>query len=162
MLTIRRKTTTLAVALLLVGAAATPTLAKPRAAASRMSAHQRDARKLLELSGAQQMGKQMISQMLGMMRQNATDVPADFWRTIEKKLDFSALLDELAGLYARHLSHDDITQLIGFFSSPVGARFVAVQPKVMQDSVAISQKWGQQFMQQVMQELERAKKRGSK
>ncbi|MBK8481200.1 MAG: DUF2059 domain-containing protein [Proteobacteria bacterium] len=162
MLTIRRTTTTLAVALLLVGAAATPTLAKPRAAASGMSAHQRDARKLLELSGAQQMGKQMISQMLGMMRQNATDVPADFWRTIEKKLDFSALLDELAGLYARHLSHDDIRQLIGFFSSPVGARFVGVQPKVMQDSVAISQKWGQQFMQQVMQELERAKKRGSK
>jgi hypothetical protein len=39
---------------------------------------------------------------------------------------------------------------------------VLVQPKVMQDSVAISQKWGQQFMQQVMQELERAKKRGSK
>ncbi|MBK6846754.1 MAG: DUF2059 domain-containing protein [Proteobacteria bacterium] len=161
MLTMRRTTTTLALALLLVGGAARPTLAK-RAAAAPMSAHQRDARKLLELSGAQQMGKQMISQMLGMMRQNATDVPEDFWRTIEKKLDFSALLDELAGLYARHLSHDDVSQLITFFSSPVGRRFVAVQPRVMQDSVAISQKWGQQFMQQVMQELERAKKRGSK
>lgn len=157
----RRTTTTLALALLLVGGAATQTMAK-RAGTAPMSAHQRDARKLLELSGAQQMGKQMISQMLGMMRQNATDVPEDFWRTIEKKLDFSALLDELAGLYARHLSHDDVTQLITFFSSPVGRRFVAVQPRVMQDSVAISQKWGQQFMQQVMQELERAKKRGGK
>ena len=39
------------------------------------------------------------------------------------------LLDQIAGLYADELTLEELNAIVAFYKSPVGAKFVAVQPQ---------------------------------
>jgi hypothetical protein len=55
-----------------------------------------------------------------------------------------ALMEELAAetipLYARNYSVEELHQIAAFYRSPVGIRMMATMPKLMNESMAISQK----------------------
>lgn len=79
--------------------------------------------------------------------QRATNprIPPVFWDRllVEARARRGELLESLVEPYARHLSTDDIRQLIAFYESPVGRKLVAVQPALLQESTKIGQLWGQ-------------------
>ena len=49
----------------------------------------------------------------------------------------------VAALYATHFSADELRQITAFYKAPVGQKFLQVLPKVMQDSMALGQKFGE-------------------
>ncbi|MDL2355765.1 MAG: DUF2059 domain-containing protein, partial [Pseudomonadota bacterium] len=55
-----------------------------------------------------------------------------------------ALMEELAAemipLYARNYSVDELHQIAAFYRSPVGVKMMATMPKLMSESMAVSQK----------------------
>lgn len=63
-------------------------------------------------------------------------------RFVEKK---GVLLDQIAGLYAKELTLEELNGIVAFYKSPVGAKFAAVQPSIMRQSMALGQRWGQQI-----------------
>jgi hypothetical protein len=79
-------------------------------------------------------------------------------RFIEKK---AVLLDQIAGLYAAELTLDELNGIAAFYKSPIGAKFSAVQPSIIRQSMALGQRWGQQIGIDLDAEAKRElKKRG--
>jgi hypothetical protein len=76
---------------------------------------------------------------------------------IQKLFSDPALLDdferETAAIYARNYTADEMRQLLAFYRSPVGAKTLATMPKVMQESMALSQKIMVPRMGKVIEEV---------
>jgi uncharacterized protein len=71
------------------------------------------------------------------------------------------VIDQIAVLYAEKLTLEDLTAVIGFYKSPVGARFVAIQPEMARRSMELGQRWGAQIGREIEAEARRElKKRG--
>ncbi|MCB9871947.1 MAG: DUF2059 domain-containing protein [Planctomycetes bacterium] len=109
-------------------------------------------RTLLTLTGADKMGKQMLKQMMAQFAK-MPQLPegfADKFVELAKKED---LVSMIVPVYVKHLEEKDIDATIEYFGTPSGKRWLAAQPKILQESTTIGQKWGQQLAMKVMREL---------
>ena len=134
---------------------------------------QKDIETLLDITGARSMGAQMgtaiSGQMIGQMRRanpNFTDAQAAIVTEVtndfmNRFINDQATTDAMVAVYAKHLTNDDIKQLIAFYSSPVGTKLTAAQPLIVQESMQASQqlmlqKWAPQLQQELMTRLQAA------
>jgi uncharacterized protein len=75
----------------------------------------------------------------------------------------SELLEEIAKLYSEKMSAEDMQTLAKFFSDGAGARFIQMQPEIVQGSMLIGQKWGEQIGKELEAEVrQELQKRGIK
>jgi hypothetical protein len=71
------------------------------------------------------------------------------------------LIEQIAGLYAEQLTAEELGAIISFYKSPAGARFIAIQPRVVRQSMVVGQRWGSQIGQELEAEARKElKKRG--
>jgi hypothetical protein len=63
------------------------------------------------------------------------------------------MLDQIAGVYARKFTVAEMREIIAFYSAPTGQKVVRELPAVMQESMAIGQRWGQQLGAEVHQRI---------
>jgi hypothetical protein len=71
------------------------------------------------------------------------------------------LLDQVAVLYAERLTADELKDLVKFYHSPIGAKFVQLQPELVQQSMQLGQAWGRKIGQEIEQEVRKElKERG--
>lgn len=110
--------------------------------------------KLMQLTGAGNLSKQMINQMLPAMQQMIPDAPVEFWDTFKQELDANELMDNLIPVYQKHLSEEDIHAILAFYTTPAGKKLISVQPIIMQESMLIGQQWGQQVFLRAKQKFE--------
>jgi len=112
-----------------------------------------DIKKLVDLQNSKEMGIQVMKTMLDSFRSSGLDIPDDF---IEEFLDeelFSELLDQLIPIYEKHLTHQEVKELIEFFESPVGKMLIQKQPLITQESMVVGMEWGRKISLQVLQKL---------
>lgn len=146
----------LALSVVLVGAAST-LVASPAQAAG--GAKLRKIHTLLKVTGAARMGQQIMVQLIARMRQSLRDVPDAFWDRMIKRADVKGMISDVANLYDKHLTMRDVDGLLKFYRSPVGRRFIKLQPTLMQGSMKIGQDWGAKLTRQVISELKARKRR---
>jgi hypothetical protein len=64
--------------------------------------------------------------------------------SMQKMFGDPQLLDEMeretTAIYARNYTVDEMRELLAFYRSPIGAKMLATMPKVMQESIEMSQK----------------------
>jgi hypothetical protein len=113
-----------------------------------------DIRRLLEVTGSSKIGEQAFNQIVNSFKQTMTNVPAEFWTEAIKGFKPDELVDLIVPIYDKYLTHKDIKDLIKFYDTPVGKKFVSVQPQIMQESMAAGQQWGQQLAQKVLLKLQ--------
>lgn len=71
------------------------------------------------------------------------------------------LIEEIAGLYARRLTLEELRELTRFYSSGIGAKFVALLPELTQQSMLLGQRWGERIGREIEAEVRiELKKRG--
>ena len=63
------------------------------------------------------------------------------------------MMAEMAPLYARHFTTDEIRQMAAFYRSPLGAKILTTMPAVMGESMALGQKVMTPRIQKMMQTL---------
>jgi len=63
-------------------------------------------------------------------------------------------LQELVPVYAKYFTQDDIRGMLAFYESPVGKKMIQTMPAVVQDSMAVGQRWGQTVMPRVIATLQ--------
>ena len=126
----------------------------PHEAAAKGGAKMQKIHKLMKLTGASMIAQQMLLRF----KQALPQVPAAFWDRVMGKQEIAELMDGVAHVYAKHLKVADVDGLIAFFSSPVGRRFVKLQPVLVRDSMTIGQAWGQKMSQRIQSELKKEKK----
>jgi uncharacterized protein len=52
--------------------------------------------------------------------------------------------DQIATLYARELSKEELDALVAFYKSPLGLKLVDTQAKTMREAIQAGQQWGMQ------------------
>lgn len=117
--------------------------------------HKEKVRHLLELTGAATLGLQMMDSMMDNFKQTMPDVPEEFWTGFRAKVKPEALLDLIVPVYEKHLAEADVDELIKFFSSPAGKRFVEKQPLILADTMQAGEAWGQNLAKEVLEELKK-------
>ncbi|MDP7114383.1 MAG: DUF2059 domain-containing protein [Myxococcota bacterium] len=145
---------TFTLALLLSMALARPALAGSEdQAAPEETEFRQDIRKLMVLTGAGDLGTQVMKQMIDMFKQTYVGVPSEFWDRFLEQAGGDELVDLVIPLYERHLTHEDVKGLIAFYESPLGRKLVSKQPLIMEESMLVGQQWGAQLGEDVLGKL---------
>ena len=114
-------------------------------------------RQFLQLTGADALGKQMMDGMMANFSQ-MPGLPPGFttrFRELAMKEDLSEML---IPVYLKNLEEEDLDGLIKFYQSPSGKKFIAAQPAILQESMAIGQKWGTNLAERAMKDSTAAPK----
>lgn len=136
------------------GVLSAPHLGMPSADAK--ATKEQKVRQFLQLTGADALGKQMMDSMMGEFAR-MPGLPPGFtakFRELAMKEDLVAML---IPVYMKNLEEKDLDGLITFYQSPAGKKFIAAQPVILQESMAIGQKWGTDLAQRAMKEVEAEK-----
>lgn len=110
-------------------------------------------RQLMVVMGSDKIGTQVMTTMITTFKKTYPNVDAGFWDEFQKEAKTEQLINMMVPVYARHFTDDDIQQLIAFYSTPLGKKYVQEQPEIMQESFQIGMQWGQQIAQKVQQRL---------
>lgn len=113
----------------------------------------RDIRRLLDLTGAGNLGAQVMDQLLGSFKQSNPAVPAKFWDDLRGELNAGQLTELVVPIYDRHLSHDDVKQVIAFYESPAGRKLISVQPQIVAESMKAGQDWGRAAAERILRRM---------
>jgi hypothetical protein len=108
---------------------------------------------LLRISGSGKMADQMMDAMIPQFQQLVPGIPSAFWTKFKEKLNIDDLLYACIPAYNNHYTHDEIKQLIAFYSSSIGRKVVEVTPLVAQETMVIGQSWGETLGQNIVDEL---------
>ncbi|HZV24491.1 MAG TPA: DUF2059 domain-containing protein [Luteimonas sp.] len=112
-------------------------------------------RRLLEVTGAANIGQQMMDAMVVAEKQSHPDVDPKILDRLRAKLDVNDMLEMVVAIYDRHFSTEDLQATLDFYQSPAGQRVLKELPPVMKESMAVGQAWGRQKAMELMKELER-------
>ena len=124
------------------------------------SQKQKDIRKLLKITGSGELGQQVMGQMMANFKKTMPQVPEKFWSDFMKEVHTDELVDLIVPVYDRNLTHDDVKELIRFYETPTGKKFVSVLPKITQESMAVGEKWGRDLGMRVMVKLQEQQSSG--
>jgi hypothetical protein len=112
-----------------------------------------DILKLLRISGTDKMADQMMNAMIPQLKQLVPGIPDAFWVKFREKLNVDDLLYACIPVYNKYYTHNEISQLIAFYESPIGKKVVETAPILTQETMAIGQKWGERLGQDIVNEL---------
>lgn len=128
------------------------------------------AKQMMEVAGSAAQFDQVMPLMSQQMSQafkniapgNATEIDDVFRQLVPKFIERKGeLLDQIATLYATEMTLDELNAIVAFYKSPAGVKFASVQPKILRDSMALGQRWGQKIGAEFADEARRElKKRG--
>lgn len=90
----------------------------------------------------------MMRTLKPLIAQNRPDVERDYetllpviLKGMDERLD--QMLDSVAMIYARNFTAAELNEIVAFYRSPTGQKFVAKQASIMQESMVMGQRWGQ-------------------
>jgi uncharacterized protein len=73
------------------------------------------------------------------------------------------IVEQIAAIYARNFTADEMREVTAFYRGPTGQKFLEKQPVILQDSMAIGQKFGQSIAIEMQNRIvEELRKRGHK
>ncbi len=118
------------------------------------SAKRTDIRRLMELTGAGDMGIQTMKQMITYYKQSNTGVPDKFWDDFMAEANAAELVEMCIPSYEKHFTHDEIKGLIAFFETDLGKKMIEKQGVIMQECMEAGQKWGMALGEKIAKKLQ--------
>ena len=118
-----------------------------------------DIKHLIEVSGSDQMAAEWVSEFGNQLKNALSQSSSSPERSqqivgafIQKLSDrFSAeWKDLLVGIYDRHLSQEEVKELIKFYESPLGRRLKDAMPKITEESTQAGLKRGGELIQEIL------------
>jgi uncharacterized protein len=113
-------------------------------------AKEADLRSLLEFVGAKDQVQDAASHPTAQYRErllsSVPNVPNDSTRQAfinaameryQKKFDQQRAMQQIAGIYDKHYTDDEVRALLQFFASPLGQKFAAETPKIAKEILAV-------------------------
>jgi hypothetical protein len=80
-------------------------------------------------------------------------------RIVAEELSYAKIKPLYIETFGRVYTDDDVRNLITFYESPTGRKFIEKQPQLMQESFAAMQQRMQPIMQRIAREIEEANRR---
>ncbi|MFT3783187.1 MAG: DUF2059 domain-containing protein [Nibricoccus sp.] len=131
---------------------ATP--AAPQAGASREQELEREIRKMLDLTGAGNLGLQAMSGMVNSMKQSMPNVPDAFWEEFQKDVSVNELVELVVPIYKKHLTLEEVRAANAFYSTAEGQAIVRKLPMVMTEAMQVGREWGEKIAMRAISRLQ--------
>jgi len=122
-----------------------------------------DIRSLMDLVGARRMALDVAAKGAQQLRENlVATLPASqqgqqfvnaFVADYQKKFNTDDVTNQVAGIYDKHFSDDEIKGLLQFYSSPLGRKLAAESPKIQAEIEAANQKVSTRVAADVLRDL---------
>ncbi|MEH2144632.1 DUF2059 domain-containing protein [Nostoc sp.] len=110
--------------------------------------------KLLEITGAKNLSRQNITQLLINVKSEYPQVPQKFWDTFAAELKIDDMVNELIPIYNKYFTNEEIKQMIAFYQTPLGQKTITVIPQISQESTAIGTRYGRVAAERALKKLE--------
>lgn len=100
--------------------------------------------------------------------QNRPELERDFDATVPLLLDamnprLNDATEQMASIYALNFTADELRDLTGFFRTPTGEKYLQKFPAIVQQSIALGQRFGQSVAPEMQNRMiEELRKRGHK
>ena len=127
-------------------------------------AKEADIRRLIEMTGGNDMGKQMAQSIMeqiqpaleGMLPAGARreEILKAFRIEFEMRFDPGELTGLMIPIYDKHMNHEEIRELLAFYQTPLGQRVLKALPAIMLESQAAGSQWGERIFQDVIRQME--------
>ena len=126
---------------------------------------QKDARirELMDVTGAKNMGEQLIEAGMEQFRSSVLDSQPDnprakqfveaFVVRFQKHFDADSLNERVIPIYDKYLTIEDLQGLLDYYRSPLGQRMLKVLPEVTRESQEVGFALGKKAAQETMDEL---------
>jgi len=101
----------------------------------------RDMRKLIEVSGAIEVGVDAVKQLIAHFRSIYSHIPPQFWDDVLKEARVDEYVDHLVPIYDKHLTHDEVKELVRFYETPLGQKLRTTMPQINDESMRAGQAW---------------------
>ena len=111
-------------------------------------------RELIQITGASNLGRQMMEQMRPALQKAIPDLPASFWDDFMAEVKTDEMTDLIVPIYARHFTLEELEELIAFNRTPLGQKVIAEMPAVMKESMSAGQEWGRQLGERAYRKAE--------
>ena len=125
----------------------------PRVSSDSQSRAQR-IQELLELTGAGDLGVQVMHGILDPMKQALPEVPAEWWDKFSAKVNADDLNKLVVPIYEKNFTDREIDAMLEFYRAPIGRSIMSKLPTVTQESMAVGQAWGESLAEDVLRQLE--------
>ena len=101
-------------------------------------------RKLVATAHLTDQALQVIEQAIPAQRVANPRIPAEFWDRFltQARVRRGELEDAYVALYDRNFTTAELRGMIAFYESPIGKRFLEVQPVLMREGMVMGQEWG--------------------
>lgn len=120
-------------------------------------------RELMDLTGARNLGQELIEAGMEQFRSSVQDSQPDnprakqfvdaFVARFQKHFDPNSLTDRIIPIYDKYLTNEDLKGLIDYYHSPLGQRMLKSLPELTRESQAAGFAMGQKAAQETMDEL---------
>ena len=111
---------------------------------------------MFEMSGTQETYQAMISQMFTMFQKQYPNVPAETWEELEMEFKYKSmqeLVTLLAPVYEKHLTIDDLRDIVKFYKTPAGIKLRNSAPSITTESMQIGQQWGMKIGEEFVKKM---------
>jgi hypothetical protein len=110
-------------------------------------------RKLIEVTGAAQMGKQVMDTLFQQVKPLYPSVPGELWDELASLFTPGEMVELVVPIYDKHFDQEELEALLAFYESPTGRKLLSKMPAVMQESVGVGNAWGQKKALELMKRL---------
>ena len=113
-------------------------------------------KKLLEVSGTEERHKTSITQMSAILKEQYSGLNTELFDEIEKeflKTTLDDIVDMYVPIYSKYLTQNDLEELITFYQSPVGQKFVKCTSSITQESVQVGMQWGMKIKEKYEEKM---------
>jgi hypothetical protein len=136
----------------------------PDAAASQINpTKEADIRQLMDVTGVNGLGEQLMNTGIAEFRANLTESQPDnprakqfadaFAARFQKHFDPHSVTESVIPIYDKYLSNEDLKTLLEYYKSPFGQRMLKVLPEVARDSQVAGYTLGQKAAEETMDDL---------
>ena len=157
----------LALAAILCGLLCQPALADELTTAKRA-----DINRLMETTGSAKLGLQMAEALsqnaIKTIKANQPLVSDSTLTVLHREImGFMAekisapggIMDMIVTIYAKHLTHQDIREILAFYETPVGQKTIRIMPQLMQETMQGSEKLMETYGPEINQRIRAVLKR---
>jgi hypothetical protein len=137
---------------------------KPASGAAKVDpAKEADIRQLMEVTGVNSLGQQLMTAGIAQFRASVMESQPDnprakqfadaFAARFQKHFDPHSVIETVIPIYDKHLSNEDLKSLLDYYKSPFGQRMLKVLPEVARDSQLAGYSLGQKAAEEAMEDL---------
>jgi hypothetical protein len=109
-------------------------------------------RKLLEVTGASGLGKQVADSMMDSFRKMPS-LPPGFIDRFQQNLKTDTLIDLIIPIYLKHYDRQTLMAAIRFYESTPGQTMVKALPMVTKESMEAGKAWGAELARKTLKDL---------